>query len=99
MRLSPRGIDCETCKDYIKCGECPDVPCKLFYEFTDPNIAEEIHAVSIKERVKFLKGTSKNCKNCRYGFLAHARNPCIPVLPAVAPPYHANFLELIEMPF
>jgi hypothetical protein len=56
----PTGIcqlfDCAVnIKQYKSCGECPELPCKLFYELKDPNISEEEHQASIINRVKVLK--------------------------------------------
>ena len=42
-------------KEYKKCGNCKELPCKKFKELKDPNITEEEHIKSIKERVDLLK--------------------------------------------
>lgn len=42
-------------KKYRNCGECSELPCKKFMDLRDPDITEEEHARSIRERVGRLK--------------------------------------------
>ena len=42
-------------KGYKTCGECPELPCQIFYDWKDPSMTEEAHLQSIKERVELLK--------------------------------------------
>jgi len=48
--------DCPTNKKgYKSCGECSELPCKIFYDWKDPEMTEEEHLNSVNERVKILK--------------------------------------------
>ena len=38
------------------CGQCLELPCKIYTELKDPNITDEEHKKSIQERVNRLKG-------------------------------------------
>ena len=42
-------------KGYTNCGECSDLPCKIFLEMKDPKSTEEEHQQSIKTRVSLLR--------------------------------------------
>ena len=42
-------------RGYTTCGECPELPCQLFYDWKDPEMTEEAHLQSIKDRVEDLK--------------------------------------------
>ena len=42
-------------KGYKTCGECPELPCQLFYDWKDPDMSDEAHLDSINERVSLLK--------------------------------------------
>lgn len=42
-------------KGYKTCGECPELPCQIFYDWKDPSMTDEEHINSINERVKTLK--------------------------------------------
>ncbi len=42
-------------KGYQTCGECPELPCQIYYDWRDPSMSEEAHLASIKARVKILK--------------------------------------------
>jgi len=44
-------------KGYRTCGECPDLPCQLFYDWKDPEMSEEAHIKSINDRVAALKAS------------------------------------------
>jgi hypothetical protein len=44
-----------TNKKYGSCGECSELPCKMFRELKDPNSSEEEHLKSIDERVLRLR--------------------------------------------
>jgi hypothetical protein len=37
------------------CGECSDIPCALWYSLKDPNMTDEQHEASIRERVEIFK--------------------------------------------
>ncbi|MCE5348181.1 MAG: DUF3795 domain-containing protein [Bacteroidales bacterium] len=38
------------------CGDCSDLPCKMFMEMKDPNSTDEEHQKSLKMRVALLRG-------------------------------------------
>ena len=42
-------------KGYKSCAECPELPCRIFYDWKDPSMTDEAHINSINERVKVLK--------------------------------------------
>lgn len=42
-------------KKLKSCGECDELPCKMFLEIRDPNISDEEYQRSIEQRVKRLK--------------------------------------------
>ncbi len=42
-------------KGYKDCGDCSELPCKLFLEMKDPNYTDEQHQEALKTRVKNLK--------------------------------------------
>ena len=42
-------------KGYTTCGECPELPCQLFYDWKDPEMTEEAHLQSVKDRTESLK--------------------------------------------
>ena len=42
-------------KNFKTCGDCHELPCKMFIELKDPNISEEEHLKEIKNRVERLK--------------------------------------------
>ena len=44
-------------KGYKTCGECPELPCKIHYDWKDPSMTEEAHVQSIKERTEILKAS------------------------------------------
>ena len=44
-------------KGYQTCGECSELPCQVFYDWKDPDMTEEAHLQSIKDRVDILKGS------------------------------------------
>lgn len=45
-------------KGYRTCGECPELPCKSFYDWKDPSMSDEAHIQSIEERTKALRDPS-----------------------------------------
>jgi len=47
---------CADKKGYKSCGECAELPCKLFLEMKDPHATEEQHQEGIRTRVKNLRG-------------------------------------------
>jgi hypothetical protein len=42
-------------KNFRNCGECNELPCKLFLEMKDPKSTEEEHQKSIEVRVSLLR--------------------------------------------
>ncbi|MFZ5974848.1 MAG: DUF3795 domain-containing protein [Bacillota bacterium] len=42
-------------KAYANCGECGEMPCKIWYEMKDPSWTDEEHINSINERIGNLK--------------------------------------------
>lgn len=42
-------------KAYAHCGECGELPCKIWYDLKDPSLSEEEHLQSILERVHTLQ--------------------------------------------
>ncbi|MBK7031053.1 MAG: DUF3795 domain-containing protein [Bacteroidales bacterium] len=49
-------FDCSVNKKGFKsCGNCSELPCKLFKEMKDPNSSEEEHQRMLKVRVNLLK--------------------------------------------
>ncbi len=45
-------------REYKDCGDCDELPCKIFLDLKDPNITEEEHKESIEKRVSVLKNKS-----------------------------------------
>jgi hypothetical protein len=45
-------------KGYRSCGNCEELPCKMFHEMKDPSSTDEEHRLSVVERVGRLKTTS-----------------------------------------
>lgn len=57
---TPDGIcplfDCSiNKKGFVDCGECNDLPCRMFYELKDPAISDSEHQQSIQQRVHNLR--------------------------------------------
>ena len=44
-------------KGYKSCADCPELPCKMFYDWKDPNMTDEAHIQAVNERVKTLKSS------------------------------------------
>lgn len=42
-------------KKFKNCGDCTDLPCKMFNDLKDPNISDEKHQKMVKVRVGRLK--------------------------------------------
>jgi hypothetical protein len=42
-------------KKYKDCGQCKELPCKVFREMKDPNTTEAQHQKSLRDRVARLK--------------------------------------------
>jgi hypothetical protein len=42
-------------KKFKDCGDCPELPCKIFLEMKDPKSSEEEHQQSIIKRVSALR--------------------------------------------
>ncbi len=42
-------------KGYRNCGECNELPCKMFTDLKDPNISDTEHQDSIQSRIKNLR--------------------------------------------
>lgn len=48
--------DCSVNKKHFKnCGDCTQLPCKLFLDMKDPKSTDEEHKKSIELRVKLLR--------------------------------------------
>ncbi len=48
--------ECAVIKNSFKnCGQCNELPCKMYVELKDPNMSDEEHKKSIVERVQRLK--------------------------------------------
>jgi hypothetical protein len=45
-------------KGFGSCGDCNELPCKLFREMKDPNSTEEQHQLSLVQRVERLKAAN-----------------------------------------
>ncbi len=45
-------------KGFASCGECDELPCRLFIEMKDPSVTDEEHRRMIDVRVKRLRGKS-----------------------------------------
>jgi hypothetical protein len=45
-------------KGFKSCGDCDELPCKMFREMKDPNSSDEEHQISLKQRVERLRLTS-----------------------------------------
>lgn len=45
-------------KGFRSCGDCEELPCRLFREMKDPNSTEEEHQLSLVERVDRLKASN-----------------------------------------
>jgi len=39
------------------CGECEKIPCEMWFSLKDPNMTDEQHLKSIKDRVAVLKAS------------------------------------------
>ncbi|HUW92539.1 MAG TPA: DUF3795 domain-containing protein [Bacteroidales bacterium] len=44
-------------RKYKDCGDCSELPCKMFREMKDPNSTEEEHQRSLLTRVSLLRAT------------------------------------------
>jgi len=44
-----------TKKGYTTCGECAEMPCQIFYDWKDPEMSEQEHLQSVRDRVETLK--------------------------------------------
>ncbi len=42
-------------KGFKSCGNCEELPCKMFREMKDPNSTDEVHQKSLLQRVERLK--------------------------------------------
>ena len=42
-------------RNYKDCGDCAELPCKMFREMKDPNSTEEQHQKSLLTRVSLLR--------------------------------------------
>ncbi|HPE18781.1 MAG TPA: DUF3795 domain-containing protein, partial [Tenuifilaceae bacterium] len=49
-------FDCSVNRRLFKnCGECNELPCKVFTELKDPNVSDLDHELSVQKRVLLLK--------------------------------------------
>ena len=42
-------------KGFRNCGDCQDLPCKLFREMKDPSLSDREHQISLRKRVAALR--------------------------------------------
>jgi hypothetical protein len=48
--------DCSVNKNgYKTCGECPNLPCQLFFDWKDPSMSDEEHLKGVNKNVALLK--------------------------------------------
>ena len=47
-------------KNFRDCGDCAEVPCKMFREMKDPNSTEEEHLQGLVDRVERLKNVTRD---------------------------------------
>ena len=40
---------------FSHCGECPELPCQLYYDTRDPSMSDEAFEASVQERVQNLQ--------------------------------------------
>lgn len=52
-------FSCCSEKEFNTCGDCDELPCKLFIELKDPNISQEQHLKEVQNRVNRLKSSKK----------------------------------------
>ena len=45
-------------KGYKTCGECPELPCKTYYDWKDLSMTDEEYIKSINDRVSTLKAST-----------------------------------------
>ena len=45
---------CVNEKNLSHCGECPELPCRIYYETQDPSTTKEEHEAGIRQRVENL---------------------------------------------
>jgi hypothetical protein len=48
---------CAEDQNFKNCGECSKVPCKMWFSMKDPNLTDEQHLKSIKDRANKLRST------------------------------------------
>jgi hypothetical protein len=46
---------CVNEKQLPHCGQCPQLPCEIYFNTKDPSLAEEDHQKGIRDRVAVLK--------------------------------------------
>ena len=46
-------------KGYKTCGQCDEVPCKIFFDWKDPSMSDEEHRKAVNTNVALLKNLSK----------------------------------------
>ena len=47
-------------REYQHCGNCAELPCKMFKEFKDPDASEQEHEEYLVKRVELLKSSLDN---------------------------------------
>ena len=47
--------ECVINKHYKHCGECKQLPCKLYYDLKDPLISDITHKLEIEHRIRVIK--------------------------------------------
>jgi len=48
-------FECARNKGFKTCGDCPEIPCGLWFSLKDPGMSEAEHKDSIDKRVSALK--------------------------------------------
>lgn len=46
---------CSAAKAYAHCGQCNELPCKMWYDLKDPSLSDEGHLQAINERIERLR--------------------------------------------
>jgi len=55
LEVCPIYNCCRNEKQFSHCGECAELPCKIYFDTKDPAQSEEVHQENIKVRVVVLK--------------------------------------------
>ncbi|MBC8570802.1 DUF3795 domain-containing protein [Zongyangia hominis] len=55
LEVCPLYDCCVNRRGLTSCGDCPKLPCSLFYDTRDPSTTKEQHEADIRERVDVLR--------------------------------------------